>query len=358
MSSATAVEQALALISAVHACPGKLVDEHPLVYGPAVAENVLALEEQGRVVSTCAVLARTFVVAGERLQVGLIGSVSTAPDERGHGHASRLLEQAEDELRRRGCALALLWAEDPRFYFVRGWRPIGAEDDYLLPPLVGPRLPRVASRLAEPGDVEALHRLASAHPTRVERSLDDMRRLLGFAGMCVRVAIEDGVVAAFTCCGRGRDLRGVVHEWGGEPRLVLGLLAEGLRELPHGIPGLFVMAPPDAHELRAALRAHDVLPLRGILGLAKILDRQAIADLLARRVAPGGCVTTKSGPDGALEVTLSGAQANGALTDDSLLTLLFSERGEREDIDALGRAFGFDASRLPLHPFAFGLDGI
>jgi predicted N-acetyltransferase YhbS len=360
-SAATCASRALELIAAVNEGAAGSNADSPLVLATRDPRNLLVVEDAGAVVSACAVLERTFVVDGEQLRVGLIGAVSTAPEQRGRGFASRLLESAERELAARGCALALLWAEDPRFYHLRGWRPIGAEDDYLLPPAIEPRLPRPArcvARRAEAADAPRLHELASAHPTRVERTVDEMRALLACRDMRVRVALEDGRISAYTCCGRGRDLQGVVHEWGGDEDGVLFLLAEELRELAAGMPGLFVMAPADAHALRARLAEFDVQPMRGILGLGKVLDRRALGELLARRVAPTARVEFTADARGGTEVVLRGMRGGGPLTDDSLLAVLFSERGLREDIEALGAAFGFDASRLPLAPFAFGLDGI
>lgn len=357
-SVAQRARRALDLIGAVHADAAAAGGDSPLVLAMRDERNLMTVEAGDEVVSACAVLERTFVVDGEHLRVGLIGAVSTAAAHRGRGFASRLLEAAERELAARGCALALLWAEDPRFYHLRGWRPIGAEDDYLLPPMLSPRLPRVVARDARAGDAARLHELAGAHPTRVERTREEMQALLGCRGMRVRVALDGERITAYTCCGRGRDLRGVVHEWGGVEDDVLGLLALELAELDGGMPGLFVMAPADAHGLRARLAALDVAPIRGILGLGKVLDRRTLAELLLRRVQPAGRVELATNARGATEVVLRGTHGGGAISDDSLLALLFSERGLRDDIDALGAAFGFDASRLPLAPFAFGLDGI
>ncbi|MBM3977010.1 MAG: GNAT family N-acetyltransferase [Planctomycetes bacterium] len=351
----TAAREALGLIGEVHNLPNAGEPDSPLVLAAADDRNLLSIEEEGVVKSACAVLERTFICSDERLRVGLIGTVSTAPGERGRGRASRLLERAELELRSRGCAIALLWAEDPRFYHARGWRPIGAEDDYLLPPTLASRLPRMDVRTATAADAPRLHELANAHPTRVERSVDEMRALLACRGMQTRVALEGERIVGYTCCGRALDLQGVVHEWGGEPHAVLALLGEELRGISDQRPGLLVIAPADASSLREALGGFDVQPLRGILGLGKVLDRRLLAELLQRRVGTSARVECDAA---ASTVVLHGAIGGGDLSDDSLLTLLFSERGIRDDIETLGLAFGFDASRLPLSPFAFGLDGI
>jgi GNAT superfamily N-acetyltransferase len=346
---------ALELIGEVHRLPQAGAPDSPLVLAAADERNLLSIEEDGVVKSACAVLERTFICSDERLRVGLIGAVSTAPGERGRGYASRLLQRAERELRSRGCSIALLWAEDPRFYHLRGWRPIGAEDDFLLPPVLASRLPRMDMRTAGPADVSRLHELANAHPTRVERSVDEMRALLACRGMHTRVALEGERIVGYTCCGRALDLQGVVHEWGGEPHAVLSLLGEELRVLGEQRPGLLVIAPADARGLREALGEFDVQPMRGILGLGKVLDRHLLAQLLQRRVGESARVECDAD---ARTVVLRGVSGGGELSDDSLLTLLFSERAIRDDIDTLGVAFGFDASRLPLAPFAFGLDGI
>lgn len=363
--AASALGEAALLIARTHGGSGALEEEHPLTLARDPQNCLVALEEAGAVRSACAVLPRRFRVDGHSIAIGLIGSVSTEPAFRGRGLATRLLLEAEARLRSAGCAFALLWAEDPSYYEARGYRPIGAELDFLLPQACAPRLPSAQGvRALAPGDVEAVHRLSLAQPARVERTLEEFRALLRCPRMQARVLERDGRVLAFACCGKGRDFRGVVHEWAGEPEHLLPLLRAELEQLPADMPGLFVIAPPQAVGLRRALAELGLEPAVGILGLAKVIDRERAAQLLGELVAPRGRVEIEAlaAPADArepqLRVVLRGQSGAGELSDDSLLTLLFSARGERADIEQLGRAFGFDAARLPLLPFAFGLDSI
>ena len=57
--------------------------------------------------------------------VGLLGSVATAPDHRGRGLATRVLEAALDHLAPHTDAV-LLWAERPELYRRRGFVAVAA----------------------------------------------------------------------------------------------------------------------------------------------------------------------------------------------------------------------------------------
>jgi len=65
-----------------------LAPEYPLVFRDEFPGRVIALGEGEEVRSACAVLTREFLIDGERVRGGLIGSVSTDPEWRHQGLAS------------------------------------------------------------------------------------------------------------------------------------------------------------------------------------------------------------------------------------------------------------------------------
>ncbi|MEM7518028.1 MAG: GNAT family N-acetyltransferase, partial [Planctomycetota bacterium] len=97
-----------------------LEPEYPLIFREEMAGRVVSVEAKGKVRSACGILARDLLMPTAKLRAGMIGSVSTDPDHRRQGLASRLLDAAEDGLREEGCLFALLWADDPVFYEKRG----------------------------------------------------------------------------------------------------------------------------------------------------------------------------------------------------------------------------------------------
>jgi GNAT superfamily N-acetyltransferase len=339
-----------------------LAEEYPLVFERRFGGEPIELTEAGEVRAACTSLVREFRIGAERVRGGLIGSVATDPAWRRRGLASRLLERAEDALRARGCLFALLWADEPGFYLKRGYAPFGSECDYLLVSELAEVLPEPSGvRELRAGDEPFLHRLHARHAQRVERSLEETRALLGVPGMLTLVRerpsapSHPALPVAYACLGRGRDLADAVHDWAGETEDVLALLRAHLeRRFPAREPGaLFLMAPPGAGELGYRLLRLGAVSKRGILGLGKLLDPRAASELLSALLGKGAAATWSEG-----RLVLRGPQSTAELDLDGLQALLFGAPGVREDVRVLLARLGFERVRLPLEPFAFGLDSI
>jgi GNAT superfamily N-acetyltransferase len=357
--------------------PGTMEREQPLVFDPRFRGELLAVEEHGETRAACTLLVREFVIEDERVRGGLIGSVATDPEHRSRGHATRLLQAAEGRLRDQGCLFALLWADDEGFYARRGWQRIGAELDFCVTRGVLPQLPRPAGiRAARPSDFEALHALYSRHPVRIERSAEESAALYGCPDMRTLVLERERRVQAYACQGRGRDLRGVVHEWAGSASDVAALVRRHF-ELSFALgqssdDALWVMAPPSALELLATLSSAGAEAAPGILGLGKLLDRRSAADLLQRRVAPaGGRVLLEPPaalpfpapdepprPEDERPFRVQGPERSTRLGDAGVLALLFPTPALRPAAEETLRDLGLARARLPLEPYAFGLDSI
>lgn len=348
-----------ALMGRVHRGGGSLADEYPLVFREGFPGRVVALGEGADVRSACAILERPLLVDGARVRAGLIGSVSTDPAYRHQGLATRVLLQAEQELRDRGCLFSLLWADDPRYYFARGYRPIGWEVDLTLGPATAARIDPVPVRPARTDDAADIHRLYEQHERRVARTAEETTALLECPGMKTLVAEQDGHVLAYGCVGRGGDLSGTVHEWGGPTDLVLGIARahHGAWSARSGSGELFVMSSPDEHELIDRCIELGAEVAHGILGLGKLLDRRAGAELLQSRAASGTRVEIDPAGRQSPSVRLIGPTGEQPLDDDSILGLLFPSRGSRDGHTAIAARTGAHL-REPLLPYVWGLDSI
>ncbi len=335
-----------------------LAAEFPLVFREGFPGKIVSLGDAEAVRSACTILLRDLVCPGATVRAGLIGSVSTDPQFRRQGLATKVLESAEETLAAGGALISLLWADDPRFYFARGYRPVGSEEDVVLTAETGSSLPAIEGvRAARPGDASALHALYLAHTARVERSAGETAALLECPGMRTLVCERAGVVAAYACLGRGGDFPGTIHEWAGATGLVLGLVRAHLEQRPLDEATVLV-APPKATELLERLRLVGAESTRGVLGLAKIIDRGGAARLLGALVGPSATVDFDPAADPARQVLLSARGGQVHLNDDTLLVLLFSSKGDREDTLEFGRRLEVDVARLPLEPFVWGLDSI
>ena len=350
---------AVALMERVMREGAAIAPEYPLCFDERFSGRVLATEEAGRVVSACALLVRDFACGARSVRVGLIGSVCTAPEARGRGLASALLRRAEDELAAEGCVLAMLWADDARFYEERGWCPVGAEVDFGLEPAHEARLPGSSGlRAAAPDDRGAIHRLYSLHRERVERSPQETAALLAAPGMETLVLQRERDVVAYSCLGRGKDFARTIHEWAGSERDVLALAREHMqRARARGEGGAtFLITPSTAAGLHTRLRGLGANWSEGVLAMGKLLAPEGAAALLADLAGPEASLAIDGGSS--VAVTLSGPKGSVELSAEELLGLLFPPRGRRHGIDPVARETGLTLAELPLPLFAWGLDSI
>jgi GNAT superfamily N-acetyltransferase len=356
--------QAIALMERVLRDGGPIAPEYPLGLDARFGGRIVTIEEDGRVLSACALLVRDFVIGTHLVRCGLIGSVCTAPEARGRGLATELLRRAEAELASEGCVLAMLWADEARFYDERGWRPVGAEVDFAFEPAQESRLAAESGiRAAALDDRGAIHRLYTLHRERVERSPAETAALLDSPGLETLVLQRDRDVVAYSCRGRGKDFDRTVHEWAGSDRDVLALVREHmLRSKARGEHGpTFLITPPGAKSLHERLRGLGIRWNEGVLAMGKLLDVHAAAALVAQAAGEAAQVSIEDGVGEDLPetiVALAGPRARLELTPDDLLGLLVPARGRRLRLEEVERACGLSLASLPLPLFAWGLDSI
>jgi hypothetical protein len=268
-----------------------------------------------------------------------------------------VLARVEETLAAHGALIAILWGDDQAFYTRRGYQPFGAEVDFALAPDVAEKLPGptgVREYVAD--DASAIHDLYSMHPERVSREMDETSALLEAPDMEVLVCERWGRLTAYTCVGRGRDLRDVVHEWAGDAQTVTMLVRAHMeRRSSRGeARDLYVMAPPSAKDLHARLTAAGAVASTGILGLAKLIDPLGAARLCSARLDRRGGVRAESTD----KIRLIGPRSRWEATPSELLELLFAARGASDLARTVARRVEGWGGSLPMTPFVWGLDSI
>lgn len=353
--------RALALMERVLRGGGEIAPEYPLVFGPEATGEIVALEEDGEVRSTCAILVRDLIIGHARVRAGLIGSVSTDPAWRGNGFATRVLAFAEERLAQCGCSLALLWADEADFYRARGWREFGGELDFAFDASILERtLARDGIRAAAPDDSGAIHRLYWRHESRVERTPRETAQLLATPSMETLILQEAEEVRAYACLGRGADFAHTIHEWGGSAADVLALVRTHVeRSLRRGEgEEVFLIAPTTARELQALARGVGARESRGVLALAKPLDLAPLAELFAESAGALVRATVDADSTGGSACVIDGGARKLHLSAQDLLDVLFPARGACDRLGEIERALDVSLPSLPLAPFLWGLDSI
>jgi GNAT superfamily N-acetyltransferase len=334
---------------------GHPIADCPLIFGASARGRFVRHDDdEGNPLSTCAILERRAVTSAGSFGLGLIGSVVTDPNARGKGYAREVLKVAEQTLGAESCAIAMLWADDPTFYQHLGWIPAGCELDYVLYPESAFFMPDADHvRPATEADTIAIHELYLAHPERLERSLEETDALLGAPKMQIVVHEQGGEVTAYACLGRGDDLEQVVHEWGGTNEAMLACVRHFLDARGPEAAPLFLMVPPTREALVHMLDMIKTPGTVGVLGMAKIVNREAACQMLASVLPQGtSCrvvdqTTVVEGPGGHI-----------ALGDRELLLTLMPPKANAEVVEVVEASIGMCIDALPFGPFVWGLDSI
>lgn len=248
-------------------------DEYPSVFGEYPGGESLFVERNGKVVSHLAYVARDFHHPEFRLKIGLIGSVATAAEYREQGFASTLVRSALTELKSKGCAIALLWSDTPEFYVGFGFERAGRERDFRFSPqavLEG----ATSSVPFDPGrHGHWIWRLYLKHAGRLDRSLEEQKRLFRVPKARVFVTEKDGEVTSYLVIHKGADFANYIHEWGGDLMAVRDNIASTQKQFFAEQP-LTLIAP--SHYDLAPLRSIASEEWPGVLGLIKVLDRGTV----------------------------------------------------------------------------------
>lgn len=230
--------------------------------------------EEGKLVSFMGVVPSVICVGNARLHVCSIGSVCTAPDGRGKGYASQLLELVKEHARRAGASLLLVSGDLPiyrkadcRYYGAMEWVRITA-DALAMRKMESYHSDGVQLRELQPTDWLQLANLAHARAVRFEQSVFDLARLhqAQAVASCYKLVHElfvaqkaDGSIGAFAIIavpGAVRtDTTPFVVEWAGDAELAHRLFTYAMQK--HEWNALRIPVMWHQSELASALQGYE-----------------------------------------------------------------------------------------------------
>lgn len=254
--------------------------EYPTALTSSNLHNMRIISDAERVLSH-AVL-KPLVIKSPHLiyKVGAIGSVVTDPAHRGQGLSTQIVNDCIAEAARQQCDVAILWTSLHDFYRRLGFELAGSEITFVIDGPVSPA--STTLRFSDDAKVspEAIHRLYSQHTVGSVRTAEDVRKFLSIPQTKIYTAWEaDGSLAAYAVEGKGADLGGYVHEWGGGVSKVLSLLTWIKSRRPDS---LTLIAPRSSANLIAQLEDRASLKNEGYLGMIKILNFDQLTAKLKR----------------------------------------------------------------------------
>lgn len=250
-----------------------IAEEYPLALTPNNLANIRIITDGTKVLSHAVLKYLLIKTPIGFFKVAAIGSVITDEAHRGQGLSHSVLDSCLTTATQAGCDFAILWTDLFDFYRKLGFELGGQEVSLLVDkPLAVP--PLQGLRFLETNQIapEALMRLYTQHTVGSIRTLEDLRKNISIPGSRIFTAWDEhNQIQAYAIEGKGADLKGYIHEWGGGVSKIMPLLNHIRKTL--GTP-LTVLAPAHAHNLIRSLTEQDVFAHRGYLGMMKVLHHE------------------------------------------------------------------------------------
>ncbi len=249
-----------------------LVDEYPLAINSRNISNIRVIREADHIVSSAVM--RTLMIRNivGLFKVAAIGSVVTDPQHRNKGLSHSILQNCLVSAKTTGCEFAILWTDLFDFYRKIGFEAAGTEIRIDLPLSYLHPLPAHLEAMEGANvDPKSLLRLYSQHTCGTLRTEDDIRQSLTIPNSRVYTLWERSTrrLMAFAVEGKGADLTGYIHEWGGDVAHLMSLFGYALRQQRKG---LSIIAPQHAQNLIRNMITKGCPVYEGVLGMIKLLN--------------------------------------------------------------------------------------
>jgi N-acetylglutamate synthase-like GNAT family acetyltransferase len=256
-----------------------IADEYPSSLNRTQAHNMRIIVENGEVIAHAVLKPIILKTPVGIFKVGGIGSVVTNDRYRNQGHSTRIIESCIEAAENADCDFAILWTDLYDFYRRMGFELGGSETTVLIDrelALTTSFKFNDSNRIAP----DAVLRVFQQHSVSSHRTLDDVRASLAIPNTRVSTAWDTtGKLAAYAIEGKGADLNGYVHEWGGSTSALLALLTHMRAQQKRD---LRIIAPAHAVNLVSRLAELGCTQHSGFLGMLKILKTEALFTKLNR----------------------------------------------------------------------------
>ena len=247
-----------------------IADEYPLAIHDSNLNNVRVIRSEQGFLSAAVMKPLVIKSPAGLFKAAAIGSVVTNPEFRNQGFSRQILEASLEAARAHGCDFAILWTNLYDFYRKLGFELAGIEVSLRLPETM--KVDNAGLRFMQGNkvDAEAILRLYSQHTTGSLRTVEEVRKFLQIPNARVFTAWDEhNKLQAYAIEGKGADLDGYVHEWGGGVSKLLPLLKFAMQAEKRP---LTVIAPAHSANLIRQLKVLGAVESSGVLGMIKILN--------------------------------------------------------------------------------------
>lgn len=250
-----------------------IADEYPTALTPSNIHNMRIIADDEKVLSHAVIKPLILKTPNCILKVAAIGSVVTEEAHRNQGLSRQILETCLDEASKQDCDLAILWTNLHDFYRKLGFELAGTEISFLIENEF--QAPSNEYKFLKSNQVspESIYRVYQQHTVTSFRSIEDVRKFMKIPQTQIYTAWDkSGQLAAYAVEGKGVDLTGYIHEWGGNVTALISLLSYIRKERQ---AALTIIVPQQSENLILNLQKHNFAANRGFLGMIKIIQHNS-----------------------------------------------------------------------------------
>lgn len=255
--------------------------EYPTAFTPHNIHNMRIIANNEGAVLSHAVLKPLIIKSPHIIfKVGAVGSVVTDPQHRGKGFSTQVLNDCLKAAEEQSCDITILWTDLFDFYRRLGFELAGSEVSFVIEDNFDCNNQNLRFSSDPKVSPEAIHRLYSMHSVATVRSVDDIKRFLNIPQTKVYTAWEpSGQLAAYAIEGKGIDLGGYIHEWGGSVSKLKALLSYIRREKNQPFT---IICSKHSQNLISQLQDLNVTQNNGFLGMIRFANFEQLAAKIKR----------------------------------------------------------------------------
>jgi GNAT superfamily N-acetyltransferase len=254
--------------------------EYPIALAPGNLANIRIIEEEHEYVSH-AVLKPTLVKTPIGiLKIGAIGSVVTHERFRKQGYSRQVIEECVQLAQQQSCDFAILWTDLYEFYRKFGFELAGTELSFRMEQTLTVAPQPFKFLKTNRVDPTAIYRLYNQHSVNSVRTIDEIRKYLEIPNANVYTAWDsNGQLQAYAVEGKGIDLGGYIHEWGGGVTALLHLLNHIYADQKRA---LTILVPRHSQNMVRQLTDQDLRAHEGFLGMIKLIEPKGLFAKIVR----------------------------------------------------------------------------
>jgi hypothetical protein len=257
-------------------------EEYPTALDKNNLGNIRVITENNKILSHAVVKPIMIKTPVGMFKVAGIGSVVTDQNFRSQGLSQKIIQECVSVAQAQNCEIAILWTNLFEFYRKFGFELAGSEQSYVI----NKELPVPSTDLrilkGNKVDPEALLKCYSQHTVSSVRTFDEIKKYLQIPNSNIYTAWgPDGSLKAYAVEGKGADLQGYIHEWGGNLSSLFPLLNHIYREQKRNIT---LITPIHSTNLHEKMKGYGYSVIPGYLGMIKILNPQVLFGKVLRLI--------------------------------------------------------------------------